>query len=43
MRNDFVHRSCVLYDEETAKHIALEGKRLVDIIDNESAKVSRLA
>lgn len=42
-RNDFVHRSCVLYNEEIAKEIAIEGKRLVRLIDNESAKVSRLA
>lgn len=42
-RNDLVHRSCTVYNEELAKNVAEEGKELVDAIINDSAKVSRYA
>lgn len=42
-RNDLVHKSCLMYDEELAKEIAQEGSMLVKKISNESAKVTRLA
>lgn len=42
-RNDFVHRSCVLFDEEKAKEVAQEGLILVNKISNDSAKVMRAA
>lgn len=42
-RNDFVHRSCTMYNEELARDLALEGSMLVKTLSNDSAKVSRLA
>ena len=42
-RNDLVHRSCTLYNEEKAKEIAILGKKLCDLISNDSQKVSRMA
>ena len=42
LRNDFVHRSCVLYDEEKAKDLALQGKALCKLISNDSQKVKRM-
>ena len=43
-RNDIVHRACIrVYDEAETEQVALEGSRLVDLICNESKKVSRLA
>lgn len=42
-RNDLVHRSCTLYDEEKVKNTALTGKNLCELISNDSRKVSRMA
>lgn len=42
-RNDLVHKSCLVYDEEKAKEIAKQGYDLVKSISNQSAKVSRLS
>ena len=44
LRNDLVHRSCIcIYDKEAIASIASDGKRLVDLISNDSKKVTRLA
>ena len=43
LRNQFVHKSCAMYDEEKAKVLAVKGKELVDLIANDSDKVRRLA
>ena len=40
-RNDLVHRACVLYNEQLAEDVALEGLSLVKSISNDSAKVTR--
>lgn len=42
-RNDLVHKSCLVYDEEKARDIAILGYNIVKNISNESAKVTRLA
>ena len=44
LRNDIVHRSCIrVYDENEIEQIALVGNQIVNLICNESQKVSRLA
>ena len=40
-RNDLVHRACVLFSDELAKDVALEGLMLVKAISNDSKKVTR--
>ena len=42
-RNDLVHKSCLVYDEEKAREIAILGYDIVKSLSNESAKVTRLA
>ena len=42
-RDDFVHRSCTMYDEVGAKDLALQGRELCRLISNDSAKVKRLS
>lgn len=40
-RNDLVHRACVNFDEIHAKEVALEGEKLVKLISNASARITR--
>ena len=40
-RNDLVHRACILFSDELAKDVALEGLQLVKAISNDSKKVTR--
>ena len=42
-RNDLVHRACILFSEDDAKAIAIEGYELVKAISNDSSKVTRYA
>ena len=42
-RNNLVHQACSSYEEEEAEKIALEGRKLVDRLQNDSAKVTRAA
>lgn len=42
-RNNLVHKACLSYNEEIARDLALKGNDLVKRINNDSAKVTRLA
>ena len=39
-RNDLVHRACILFSDDLAKEVALEGLKLVKAISNDSKKVT---